>query len=260
MDERYDHKHDPARAMVEAGSGHNRRGLLAAAGGFALAASGLLMPRWLDVADAREGALGGKRGGSHTKHRSRHRRRHSPGDKRDKRKAPGAPQFFRTSALTTKNGGCFGVTDQNTFVTFYHKIKSGLDDYEGPWIQDGNTGSLNQFESQRDTPGHYRVGALITNVAMEFDLFIDVRNISFDFPMAQVSQGLSLDPPAGKTGTTLIRMQRYDQDEQHKENLWAKDRQSRATVYLVRKKDTDFIEFEFSIDCPACFVPYCKPA
>lgn len=48
----------------------NRRTLLGAvAGGFALAATGLLAPRWLEEAEAREGAYGGRLGGRHGQNR-----------------------------------------------------------------------------------------------------------------------------------------------------------------------------------------------
>lgn len=46
-----------------------RRDLLAAAGGFALAASGLVLPDWLAETEARSGALGGAKGGRHGQNR-----------------------------------------------------------------------------------------------------------------------------------------------------------------------------------------------
>jgi hypothetical protein len=65
----------------------NRRHLLgAAASGFALAASGLLLPeRLIEEAAAREGANGGAMGGRHGKDRRGGHHRHTHGDHRDKK-------------------------------------------------------------------------------------------------------------------------------------------------------------------------------
>ena len=88
----WDDDHDEHRNPTEA---FNRRHLLGvAASGFALAASGVLLPEWLvEEAAAREGANGGTLGGRHGKnHKGRHRRRdrkqqHRQNDNRDR--APG---------------------------------------------------------------------------------------------------------------------------------------------------------------------------
>lgn len=70
--------------------GHSRRRLLAwAAGGMAVAASGLFLPPWLQEAGAREGALGGTRGGRRGKNqRGRHHKR-THGSKKDKPRGGG---------------------------------------------------------------------------------------------------------------------------------------------------------------------------
>lgn len=65
---------------------HSRRNVVAAAGSLALAASGLFLPGWLVEAEAREGALGGDKGGRRGKnHRGRHKRR-THGHKKDNHK------------------------------------------------------------------------------------------------------------------------------------------------------------------------------
>ncbi len=86
-----DHDGDAIRpAEADPGAMPNRRALLrAGAGGFALAASGLVLPEWLhNEAEAREGAYDGKLGGRHGKNRrdrgNRTRRRH----RRDRDKKP----------------------------------------------------------------------------------------------------------------------------------------------------------------------------
>lgn len=71
-----------AEALPEAASGRKRRGVLSAmAGGFALAAGGLLRPAWLEETKARPGAkggeLGGRRGKDHRGRKKRHGKRHN---------------------------------------------------------------------------------------------------------------------------------------------------------------------------------------
>ena len=85
--------HDRVETETGASGGTTRRAMLsAAAGGFALAASGLFLPDWMEEAEAREGAYGGQLGGrhgkdqrglNHAKRRKRARRR-GHGDKKDK--------------------------------------------------------------------------------------------------------------------------------------------------------------------------------
>ena len=109
------HTHDEAISEDDVLSGANRRGLLrAAAGGLALAASGLLLPVWLaEEAEAREGALGGAKGGRRGKnHRGRHKQRTHGGNKdKGHNDAPrgGAPLGLRSSALTVVNLLVFAV-------------------------------------------------------------------------------------------------------------------------------------------------------
>ena len=82
-----DHDGDAARSSeTEPAAFSNRRSLLrAGASGFALAASGLLLPAWLHTeAAAREGAYGGRLGGRHGKNR-RGRDRNGRDRKRNRR-------------------------------------------------------------------------------------------------------------------------------------------------------------------------------
>jgi hypothetical protein len=66
IDGRIDHEADEPNLHLDRPAGINRRGLLAgAASGFALAASGLLLPEWQEEVEAREGAYGGRLGGRH---------------------------------------------------------------------------------------------------------------------------------------------------------------------------------------------------
>ena len=63
-------RHSEASPEGHVPSVANRRGLIqAAAGGLVLAASGLLLPARLAETDAREGALGGVKGGRRGKNR-----------------------------------------------------------------------------------------------------------------------------------------------------------------------------------------------
>jgi hypothetical protein len=59
------------REMTASPGTSRRRLLRAATGGFALAASGLLLPEGLEDVEAREGTLGGAKGGRHDKDRTR---------------------------------------------------------------------------------------------------------------------------------------------------------------------------------------------
>lgn len=87
--------HGESQAPTDEARNPTRRSLLGAAGGFALAASGLLLPdRLVEDAEARAGALDGAKGGRRgNDHKGRHRKR-SHGDKKDKRKDRDKPRGF----------------------------------------------------------------------------------------------------------------------------------------------------------------------
>lgn len=73
-----------AEGLVAPTAGSRRRLLSGAAGGLVLATSGLFLPEWLAETEAREGALGGAKGGRRGKdHKGRHKKR-SHGGKKEK--------------------------------------------------------------------------------------------------------------------------------------------------------------------------------
>lgn len=90
----------------------HRRGVLRiAAGGLLLAANGLLLPEWLEEAEAREGAydgaLGGRRGKNHRgrdhdRERRRHRRGREKEPDRDKRPDRDPPKGIGEGVLNIK--------------------------------------------------------------------------------------------------------------------------------------------------------------
>ena len=203
----WDHSAEGAREVPAVG---RRRLLLGgAAGGVALAASGLFLPAWLAETEAREGALGGTRGGRHGKnHRGRHKQR-SHGDKKDKPNgrddAPGGGAPFRATALTVVNKGV-----QPLQCTFFFRVKTGLDDYALPTANGTQTIAANG--TFRYDPDRYRVGVLIKQI-LPADIYADVRNVSFFYPRGGVTQGSNLDPASGNVGSALIPEQNFSQGE-----------------------------------------------
>ena len=80
----------PASPVLESGAGKTatrRQWVAAAGGGLALAASGLVLPGWLEEAEARDGAYGGGLGGRHGKNRRGvdKAKRRDKGERRDKK-------------------------------------------------------------------------------------------------------------------------------------------------------------------------------
>ena len=124
--------HNGVETETDETGGTTRRAMLsAAAGGFALAASGLFLPDWLEEAEARDGAYGGKLGGRHGKdHRGRDKRkRRTHGNKkdkgRDKNDSPPRGTVIRDVAFSIQNQRSTSVRlrvlqidrDQNAYVT-----------------------------------------------------------------------------------------------------------------------------------------------
>lgn len=201
----------------------NRRGLLSkTVGGFVLTAGGLLLPEWLLEAEARDGALGGSKGGRRGKdHKGRHKKR-KHGNKKDKGKddAPRGAGLFRSTALTVVNKGVNPLD-----CSFFYRIKTGLDDYAGPTAN--GTRIINPNESYRYNPDRYRVGVLIKQVLGPADIYADVRNVSLFFPRGGVTQGTSLDPAANTFGASFIAEQ----------NFGVGDAQQNQNVVLQRVND-----------------------
>lgn len=204
----------------------SRRLLLGGAtSGLVLTAAGLLLPAWVLEADAREGALGGAKGGRHGKNRrgrdKKRRHDHKNNKKKGKDDAPrGGGPLFRSTALSVINKGANPLD-----CTFYYQIKTGLDDYALPTAN--GTQSVASSQSYRYDPDRYRVGVLIKKVLGPADIYVDVRNVSFFYPRGGVSQGMNLDPHAGNFGTPLIAEQNFAESET----------QQNQNVVLQRLKD-----------------------
>ena len=238
MDNDQDHRE------TSTATGATRRRLLrAATGGFALAASGLFLPEGPEEADAREGALGGAKGGRHGKDlqgRSRHRS-HDDKNHKGQHGHDGLPTNhgpFRACALTVVNSDQPPWPPLTLNCTFYYRIKTGLDDYGPPIASVERT--LAPGESFRYAPDRYRVGVLIKHVILSEDVYADVRNISFWLPTGSLSSGPNLDPPAGKTGSIRIREQGFDFGEQIVVTV--------PRLILGRKRDSDtHIEWELAV-------------
>jgi hypothetical protein len=239
-----------------------RRLLGAAAGGFALAASGLLLPDWLseEAAARPDGAYGGQLGGRHGKdHRGRDKaKRRGRGDRKDKsreRDRPGSGGF-RNTALTVRNAGLdfpnpgpYGL--ERFTVWFYYQTKIGFDDYGhpikvlGPIVLDENQ---EVTRSYRFAPDHFRCGALIQHHAFNNgDLYVDVRNHVVLNPRGRLLQGKDLDPPANKLGSEIIAEQGFAARESKQVIVQAGASDEPAGfvyVDLIRNEDTNgFIEF-----------------
>lgn len=234
---------DPSTTVVT-----RRTMLRTVVGGFALAASGLVLPNEEDLTEAREGALDGDRGGRRGKdHKGQHRRR-SHGNRKDKgqRRNGGLKDHgpFRAAALTVTNQfGIINGVERPVICVFYYRIKTGLDAY-GPAVADKEV-TLHAGESFRYDPDRYRVGVLCkrsfdTEVSSD-DVYADVRNVSLWYPRGGVTTGPDLDPAAGKIGnSTLIREQDFTVDETHFD--------SRGRIGLSRVDDSDNrIEWKFFV-------------
>ena len=234
----------------------SRRAVLqTAVSGFALATSGLLVPEWLEEAEAREGAYGGKLGGRHGKNRRGRdrRKRQTHGhkkDKNDKSKRPQSKGFFRHTALTVSSVAAHGKLLDHVFCTFYVQTKTGLDSYGLPF-KVGDTIRLNTTEHHRfEAPDHYRVGVLVTSPIVSDDLYVDVRNLSFGAPRAKANIGHSFDPSSGNFGFNLIN-ERAMAAGDRVDSFFVTDaahNNAHVGIQIERHNDSDeYIEFELRI-------------
>ena len=147
--------------------------------------------------------------------------------------APKGHGPFRATALTLVN-----KISQPLNCTFYYRVKTDLDDYALPTA--GVDRIVGPNESFRYDPDRYRVGVLIKHFITSHDVYADVRNKSYWLPTGGVTSGPDLDPPAGKTGSVLIREQAFDFNESHFANL--------PRLSLKRKRDSDtHIEWELTV-------------
>lgn len=91
---------DDASAPVPAHAGESRREFLGAtAGGLVIAASGLFLPNWLADAEAREGALGGDKGGRRGKNRRGRSGKRTHGKKKDNSNGQDKPRGFGLNGI-----------------------------------------------------------------------------------------------------------------------------------------------------------------
>lgn len=231
----------------------DRRGLVrAAASGFVLAASGLLLPAALGETEAREGALGGDFGGRRGKNRrGRHKRkRRNHGNNKGK---SGGGGLFRATALTIRASVPAEINNLFTYsAVFYYRPKTGLDAY-GPWqvARDANP-AFDRFAAD-----HYRVGVLLKahwGEAPEYNLFVDVRNRSFNYPRGAAYDGFELEPRTNDDYfQPLIAEQNFGQGDNPSGSYLTTTRPPLpyryADVTLQRTNDSsDFIEFQVFVN------------
>jgi hypothetical protein len=217
-----------------------------------VATSGLFLREVSETVAAREGALGGAKGGRHGKdHRGRgKRKRRDHGEKKDKGeddRLPGRGLFeFRKTAL-----GVGGAGALFTF-TFFYRQKTGLDEY-GPWIlarSETPTGGA----GYRYAPDRYRVGVLVSAPAEvgPGQVFVDLRNMSFDFPRGSVYVGAGLDPVHNSLGQTLVNERVFGVPHTGEGSSVTRvynvgeNRPARFSLYREFDSD-DFIEFFFQV-------------
>jgi hypothetical protein len=162
-----------------------RRQLWRAAGGFAIAATGVLLPETIEAAWAKQNGVAS-----------------------DKRRRP-RNEAFRDSALTVVNKTAVAL---NCTFSFQHRI--GYDSYDPPLADVAH--SVDPDGSFRYDPAQFRVGVLVKDVDPDVDLYADVRNVQFWYPRGGVSTGANLDPPGGIVGSAFIPEQNYSQGERRK--------------------------------------------
>ena len=218
---------DEGQAEIAEGRDLGRRDLVRfAAGGFVLAASGLVLP-----------AVAGETT-AHDRSKRKRRRRKNKGPR-------GVP--FRSTALTIQT-----VSRSGTYTfeaNFYTKSLWG--DTYFPWGADRAANPvLDRFaENANWTP---RVGVLITPIGPGGrgpSLFVDVRNEQIGFPQGAAYYGSSLDPSTDVLGTVLIGEQSFLVNELHQGTFVLVGGAARATCSLKRKSDSNnFIEFDLLVD------------
>jgi hypothetical protein len=232
----------------------NRRAVLSGAMvGFVLTAGGLFLPDDMAETEARDSAYDGQLGGRHGKdHRGRDKRkRRERGDKKNTghNQPPRAGGgLFRDTALTV----AFALPSGYAFSfskTFYYRQKTGLDTY-GPWI-------ASSVDSNRYDPLRFRVGVLVKSQSAEGagpDLFVDVRNHAFLYPIGNIYSGSALDPPKDKLGTSLLNEYLFELEAtiagtfpRSVETEYTLGSGRKAAVKLTRNLDTERIEFALLI-------------
>jgi hypothetical protein len=178
-------------------TGTTRRHLLSAAGGFALATSGLFLPDGFGEAEARDGALGGTKGG-------RRGRDHRGRDKRRKHKDKRHRDTPRSGAGGLRNVALFVHNVRSTAVTVRQWKMIGIDEA----IRWGTmTGWLTIDGKPASGPEHFL--DFVTDLrgfALEISTghVIEVGNPPLGFPWARVVAGGWSDHGWDPRGATLI--------------------------------------------------------
>jgi hypothetical protein len=229
----------------------NRRALLRlATGGFALAASGLLLPGWLaEEAEAREGAYGGELGGRRGKDRRGRHRRRTHGDKkgkndRNKRKDDRPPGAGAPGGSPIKYVAIRAEGDPGTNVRFYFRT---LDNVFGELslLKPGNFGQFPQDHHSLDyAPKMYSTAVYFTSAHLPYSVFIEARNPILGAPWAQVVWGCDIDAHGNvvggstyhRDGTSMIPMDRYNPIEF--ETGWGNPN-GNSSIAVYRYDDSD---------------------
>ncbi len=181
-----------------------RRVLRAATGSFALAASGLFLPAELGETEAREGALGGDKGGRHGKnHKGQHRHR-THGNKKNKGKANRPPgsgsgkwSLVRYVAVRT----AYLWSEPGVSVDFYFRVKRDLDNW-GPLVF-AKTAEI--YPGNVDyAPERYSIVAFFHGPALPSTIYVEMRNGLFITPWAKVIAGCSIDGNGNIVGGTTL--------------------------------------------------------
>jgi hypothetical protein len=225
----------------DAGGATSRRALLGAASGFALVASGLFLPEWMEETEARKGAYGGKLGGRHGKNRrgrdkqKRRKRRHGKHRREERATGSGPGWIFRNSRLRI-----FNQTGVNLTITVYFQEKTGLDSYNAP-VNDGWAELESQFDLRYD-PDRFRVGARIEFAGFDQVIDVNVRNMSAWYPQGRVKTGVGL-PLGGDGGLDLVAEQDFPVRHTMSGTVPGTD----FDAFLTRESDTDCINWSLIV-------------
>lgn len=176
----------------------DRRHLVRLAGSrFALAASGLLLPAWLQQdADAR-GTAGGKLGGRRGKNRRgrdaamRRKRAKAREKRKDQAKAPGWSLIKYASFRIEPTAGL-----QDLRIDTYYRIKGELDTWSSLKSAQSFTSSASQ---QTYAPERYSIAAFI-QARDTTPIYIEVRNPMIGTPWVSIAHGGRIDASGNYVG------------------------------------------------------------
>ena len=226
-------------------AGLNRRALFAAAaGGFVIGASGLLLPEWLEEAEAAEGAYGGRLGGRRGKDRrgldKAKRRDHGNKKNRGKGKGNRAPKsglFFRDCALTVQNH-----TPWKWIVDYYEYPVNAFGAEKDPQPIPFTPDDIAPGGKQRVESNEFHMGVILFTVSHDEPNTVDanVRNFRSDSPHGRLYAGPHLS--LGDTnGTAIVTEQAFKEHEKHGGGLPGG---TGTIAALTRAQDSgDFIEW-----------------